>query len=161
MPLFRRLSRDRSHNPGEARAPAARLLDEASVHAALTALVDAASAPGTAFCALCVVPQLLPGERIAAAEAEVVARAICDQLRDGDQAGAIANGAYVVVLPRTDAAHAQVVAHRLATEFTVRSAHVNRRNWRVGIAAFPEDGLSAETLVAAALAAAKRGTRAA
>ncbi len=88
-------------------------------------------------------------------------RAIAAQLRDGDEAGAVRGGGYLVILPGSAFAQAQIVGHRLATEFTVRSAHVNRRNWRVGIAAFPEDGLAPETLVAAAIAAAKRGSRAA
>ncbi len=122
--------------------------------------VERATSGGSSFCVLYIAPQALPGERIIAAEAGIVSGLIIGQLRDDDRAGTVADDAYLVVLPNTRHDQARVVAHRLATEFTVRSSHVNRRNWRVGIAVFPDDGMDPATLTDTAVTRA-RSTRAA
>lgn len=129
-----------------------RLCGRDEIDAMLAWQLERAASGGPSFCVLYVVPQVLGEERIGPAEAEVVPNTILEELRDDDRTGEIADCAYLVVLAHTEHNEAQTVAHRLATEFTVRSAHVNRRNWRVGIAAFPDDGITAAALTEVARA---------
>ena len=155
MPLFKRKQKSPQIDPA-----VPRLHGKDEIGAMLVWQVEHATSAGSSFSVLYVVPQALPGERIGTAEVGVVSRAIVDQLRDEDRAGTVADDAYLVVLPDTQYEKAQVVAHRLATEFSVRSARINRRNWRVAIAVFPTDGMTAEALTDAAMSRAL-GTRAA
>jgi hypothetical protein len=161
MPLFKRKTPREEPRAAEADPAEPRLCGPEEIRAMVAWQVEQASAAGAGFCVLWVVPQILPGERIAGAEARIVSGAIVAQLREDDRAGVLPDDAYLVMLAHKAFDGAQIVAHRLATEFTVRSAHVNRRNWRVGIAVFPDDGITAETLAEAAEAAAKRTMRAA
>jgi len=144
MPLFRRKPAN-----GETAAEPPKVADVGSEEEMLAAVAEQiarASGSDGSFCLLRVSAQVLPGTRISADELTVVADAILGQLREGDRAGRT-GGDYLVILPDTTADRAMVAAQRLGTEVTMRSAAVNRRNWRVGVAAYPEDGIRPETLI--------------
>lgn len=84
----------------------------------------------------------------------MVTRSLAYQLRRADAVAALADGAYVAILPDTPADAAQIVAQRIAGDLAIRSAAINRRNFLLGIAVYPHDATIASDLIDAAVRAA-------
>ena len=76
--------------------------------------------------------QLLPNEHLSSPESALIDACIAEQLRTIDDVGLLRDGSYLIVLPETEGADAMTVGQRLVSELTLRSSHVNSKNWLVG-----------------------------
>lgn len=132
MPLFKR-----KHEPPPEPAPP--ISDEAEVHRAIYAGAERRRAGGAEFSVLCVIPQLIGTATLLPAETEAATASIAAELRGEDRFCLLADGSYIVVLAETEGDHGLVVAQRLGTDLTVRSAGIKQRKWLVGIARDPLD----------------------
>jgi PleD family two-component response regulator len=101
-----------------------------------------------------VVPQHLPGEGVAEI-VRVAANCVRELVRDEDVAGHLDDDVLAVGLLNCDRATADVLAFRLQSDLRMRSHHLRNTNWEIGVACLPEDGSTAEELVAAAVDAAR------
>ncbi len=110
------------------------------------------------YAVLACVPQSLPGENTSDI-VNVVGRCILGLVRDGDLPGIVERNIVALGLAETDAAGAQVLAHRLRNELTLRSTPLRNTVWESGFACLPEDGLTAEELLDAAITSAKTRRR--
>jgi GGDEF domain-containing protein len=106
--------------------------------------------PTATFSVLSLAPQLVPGDYLTRREVDVIARMLEERLRDSDEYCVLSDGSYVIVLPDTTEADAMIVAQRLASEATFRSASVQRRKWMAGIASYPHDAETEALLIARA-----------
>ena len=103
---------------------------------------------------LAAVPQHLPGEGVA----EIVraaANCVRELLRDDDVAGHLGEEILAVGLLNCDRTNADVLAFRLQSDLRLRSQHLRNTNWEIGVACLPDDGGTAEELVATAIDAAR------
>lgn len=120
----------------------------------LTREVEVATVQQAPIAVLAVVPQRLPGEGVA----EIVraaANCVRELLRDEDVAGHLDEEILAVGLLNCDRTNADVLAFRLQSDLRLRSQHLRNTNWEIGVACLPEDGSTAEELVAAAIDAAR------
>jgi GGDEF domain-containing protein len=156
MPLFKKRRNDDDDTPADAPGAADRLLDQTEILDRLEEEIFRADRYGRSLVVLCALPQLTTGEALGAAGIATAWEALSAQLRFSDRVGILNDGAFVAVLPETDAQSARVIAHRLAADLTVRSTGANRRNWLVGIGEWPVDGSDPPALVEAAMSRAQR-----
>ena len=108
----------------------------------------------TPLAVIAAVPQRLPGEGVA----EIVraaANCVRDLVRDEDVAGHLDEDILAVGLPNCDRTSAEVLAFRMQSDLRMRSHHLRFTNWEIGVACLPDDGSTAEELVAAAIDAAR------
>lgn len=150
MPLFRR--RRLPSIGAEDAFPG--LLAESALQRALDEAIGRSGGRSGAVSVLCIIPQLLPGEHLLYEEVHLLTRALARQLRRADAVAALADGAYIAVLPDTPADAAQIVAQRLSADLAIRSTAVNRRNWLIGMAVYPHDAMTGSDLIDAAIRAA-------
>jgi hypothetical protein len=111
------------------------------------------------YAVVALIPQLLPGEEVG----DFVRQAgehLSEFVRGEDCAGLIADGVLAVGLSEADGASAQVAAHRVKTDLGLRTQHLRNTIWESGYACLPEDGLTADQLVGAAIEAARTHRRA-
>ena len=120
--------------------------------------VEEAAESQLPFAVLVCVPQSLPGENNSDI-VDVVGRCILDLIRDTDLPGILERNIVALGLADTDAAGAQILAHRLQNELTLRSTPLRNTIWESGFACLPEDGLTAEELLDAAISSAKNRRR--
>jgi hypothetical protein len=146
MPLFRRRS-----TAGQFPDAIPGLVAENALVRSLDDAIHRHGGPSGAVAVLCIIPQLLPGEHITHDEAQMVTRSLARQLRRADAVAALADGAYVAVLPDTPGDAAQIVAQRIAGDLSIRSAGINRRNFLIGLAVYPHDAAIASDLIDAAV----------
>ncbi len=107
---------------------------------------------------LAVVPQHLPGEGVA----EIIrtaANCVRELVRDDDVAGHLDEDILAVGLVNCDRTSADVLAFRLQSDLRLRSHHLRYTNWEIGVACLPEDGRTADELLAAAIDAARNRRR--
>lgn len=112
--------------------------------------VEQAAKDQRPYAVLACVPQGLPGE-IASDVVSVVAECVLGFVRDADLPGIIGHDIVALGSAETGAAGAQVLAHRLQNELTLRSTPLRNTVWESGFACLPEDGLTAEELLDAAI----------
>ena len=124
----------------------------------LAVAVERAAADQCPYAVVACVLQRLPGERIPDV-ARVVTDCVSGLVRDGDVAELLGGEIVAVGLPDTAARAAGVIAHRLQSDLRLRSAHINNTVWDTGFACLPEDGLTAEELLDAAVEAARTRRR--
>ena len=110
------------------------------------------------YAVLACVPQSLPGENTSDI-VNVVGRCVLGLIRDGDLPGIVERDIVALGLAETDAAGAEVVAHRLQNELALRSTPLRNTVWESGLACLPDDGLTAEELLDAAITSAKTRRR--
>ena len=110
------------------------------------------------YAVLACVPQNFPGENTSDI-VNVVGRCVLALIRDGDLPGMLEGDIVALGLPGTDDAGVQVLAHRLQNELTLRSTPLRNTVWESGFACLPEDGLTAEELLDAAIASARNRRR--
>ena len=120
--------------------------------------VEEAAESQRPYTVLACVPQNLPGENTADI-VNVVGRCILGLIRDGDLPGIVGRDIVALGLAETDAAGAQVLAHRLQNELTLRSTPLRHTIWESGFACLPEDGLTAAELLDAAIRSARTRRR--
>ena len=110
------------------------------------------------YAVVALLPQLLPGEEVG----EFVKQSgehLREFVRGEDCAGLIAEGVLAIGLSEADATSAQVAAHRVKTDLGLRTQHIRNTIWESGFACLPEDGLTADQLVGAAIEAARAHRR--
>lgn len=95
-----------------------------------------------------IVPQTLPGEVPRTAEINATCEAARGQLRDIDHLGLLDDHTLLAVLPETAGPGARVVANRIKSDLTIRSAGGQQRNWLVGSSTLWDDGDGVEELLA-------------
>ena len=110
------------------------------------------------YTVLACVPQSLPGENTSDI-VNGIGRCILGLVREADLAGIVRRDVVALGLAETDATGAQVLAHRLQNELTLRSAPLRNTVWESGFACLPEDGLTAEELLGAAIRSARTRRR--
>ena len=120
--------------------------------------VEEAVAEQQPYTILACLPQTLPGE-VTADVVQVVAECIQSMLRDEDISGLLEGNIVVVGLPGTDASGARVLAHRLQSELTLRSTPLRNTLWDAAFACLPEQGLTADELLEAAIELARTRRR--
>jgi len=103
-------------------------------------------------------PQQLPGERLPEV-AKAAAACVRSLVRESDIAGRLEDDTLVIGLPDTEASGARVLAHRLKSELGLKTARLGSTKWQAGFASTPEDGLTPDELLAAAIEHAKDSTR--
>ena len=120
----------------------------------LTREVEQAARAQRPYAVLACVPQSLPGE-ITADAVNAVAECVVGFVREQDIPGMAGRDIVVLGSAETDAAGAQALAHRLQNELTLRSTPLRNTVWESGFACLPEDGLTAEELLDAAIRSAR------
>ena len=120
--------------------------------------VEQAAKAQRTYAVLACVPQSLPGE-IASDVVSVVAECVLGIVREQDMPGTVGRDIVALGLAETDAAGARVIAHRLQNELTLRSTPLRNTVWESGFACLPEDGLTAEELLDAAIRSARTRRR--
>lgn len=132
--------------------------DEAYV-ARLRRSVEEAAEERRAYAVIACVPNALPGE-VTSDVFDAVANCVLGMVRDDDLPGLLDSDAVIVGLPGTDATGAQVLAHRLQSELTLRSTPFRNTVWDAAFACLPGQGLTADELLSSAIELARtRRTR--
>ncbi len=153
MPLFKKRGAGRreseAHDAPHPRLPEG-VVSEDELSGLLREQIDRALSDGSPLTVLCLAPQLLIGETVAAEEVERAAAAVRGQVRPTDHIGMSQGGALFAVLTNTFDVPALTVSHRVAAELTLRSATIQHRKWVAGVAALPRDGDTAAQLIEAA-----------
>ncbi len=120
--------------------------------------VEQAAKAQRPYAVLACVPQGLPGET-ASDVVSVVAECVLGLVREQDMPGMAERDIVALGLADTDAAAVQSIAHRLQNELTLRSTPLRNTVWESGFACLPEDGLTAEELLDAAIRSARTRRR--
>ena len=134
--------------------PDAELLPIDEFELRLAAEVARAARDGLPYAVLTCIPQLLPDER-ASNVVEAAAACVHQLVRDEDVVGRLTDEIIGIGARETAAVGAQALAHRLQTEFGLRSSHLRVTKWDVGTACLPEDGSTSFELLHAATQAAR------
>ncbi len=120
--------------------------------------VEQAAKDQRPYAVLACVPQGLPGE-IASDVVSGVAECVLGIVREQDMPGMPRRDIVALGLPETDSAGVQATAHRLQNELTLRSTPLRNTVWESGFACLPEDGLTAQELLDAAIRSARTRRR--
>jgi GGDEF domain-containing protein len=124
----------------------------------LTDEVAAAAREGQPFAVLAVVPQHFPDEDMTDA-IRVAAVCVRKVIRDNDLAGYVDDDIVAIGLCGCDRTGAAILSQRLQGDLRLCSAHIQSIIWEVGSAGLPEDGTTADELLAAAIDAARMRRR--
>ncbi len=120
--------------------------------------VEEAAAEQHGYAVMACVPDALPGED-SSDILDAAAGWLPEVIRSDDVPGRLGDDAIAVGLPGTDAAGAQVLAHRLQSELTLRSTRFRSASWDAAFACLPEQGLTADELLDAAIELARTRRR--
>jgi hypothetical protein len=135
--------------------------DESQLRESMTAMTERRRQKHPkAFSVLNLAPQLLGDEQLGRPEMQLATSVLSERLRGDDTYCALDDGSLVVLLPHTTDDDAAIVAHRLAQDLVTRSSSIRRRNWQVGVAAYPRDARTQGALIELARAAARRSSAA-
>jgi len=110
------------------------------------------------YAIVAVTPQHFSGEEIT----EVMrlgAACVRDLVRDDDMAGHVEDDIIAIGLYGGDCTSAAILAQRLTSDLRLRSLHLRSTLWEMGHACLPEDGSTAQELLAAAIESAKTRRR--
>ncbi len=124
----------------------------------LDAEIGRASKENLPYAVLACIPRQLSGEDatdlIAAA-----ADSLPELVRQSDLVGLLPSQVLAIGAPETTASGAQVLADRLQSELSIRSAYIRNTKWQAGYACGPEDGATLQELLQSAIDAARAGQR--
>lgn len=149
MPLFKRREEDAKAGDGSPKA-LARILSIEDIFDRLEEEIVRVQRYGGALSVFAITPQRLANaldEREGASASEFVRT----QLRFNDLVSVMTDGTVVAILPETEFDGARVVAHRIASDLTVRSTAERHRKWLSGVSAFPTDGEDPPALMQSAI----------
>jgi GGDEF domain-containing protein len=124
----------------------------------LTGEVAAALRAGRPYTIVAVAPQHFPGEDITDIM-RIAAACVRELVRDDDIAGHVEDDIVAFGLYSGDCTSAAILAQRLTSDLRLRSFHLRNTLWEMGHACLPEDGSTAQELLAAAIDKAKTRRR--
>ena len=124
----------------------------------LTGEVADAVREGRPYAIVAVAPQHFAGEDITDVM-RIAAACARDLVRDDDIAGHVEDDIVAIGLYGGDCTSAAILAQRLTSDLRMRSLHLRSTLWEMGHACLPEDGSTAQELLAAAIDHAKTRRR--